>query len=405
MTKKDQIQQQAVEAINASGGKAILTLATGVGKSKVGIMYLEQKEKLHKGTKTKKPLSVALVVPTESLRDNNWKEEFQKWGKSHLYENIDRYCYASIGKVTNKQYDVVILDECHNITLLSATFFENNSCNDIIALTATLPSSEEKTDILFNKLELKVAYSVSLDEAVELELVCPFEINIIYTELNNVNKTIASGSAINRFYVTEKQSYFYLSKSIENLSNGSRKKMLSLERMRLLRNANSKIILGKQLLEHHKKERSLFFCGSIDAAIKVCDRRFYSKPSITAKTRPERKQMVEDQIAVWEGKKGLEDFADKKINALSCVESLNEGQNIPDVDNGIILSFNSKELDTIQRIGRIIRYKAGKKGNIVIGVIKDSKEEDWIKEALKNFDSSIKINTYANFEQYQSRNH
>ena len=71
-------------------------MATGVGKSKVFIMLCVEILKLNPDAK------LCLLVPTEKLRDHNWKEEFDKWGHADIYKKLDRYCYVSAKKVRKK---------------------------------------------------------------------------------------------------------------------------------------------------------------------------------------------------------------------------------------------------------------------------------------------------------------
>src|SRR5210317_1714301 len=94
-------------------------------------------------------MSILIVVPTEKLRDVNWKEEFAKWSASYIYENnVERACYVSANKIFNKRYDMVILDEVHNITENNSLFFGQNSAKEVIGLTATMPDNYEKKQIL-----------------------------------------------------------------------------------------------------------------------------------------------------------------------------------------------------------------------------------------------------------------
>ena len=117
--RKQIVQKQAVEAILASGKpiRAIIAMATGSGKSKV-ILDLIQHPDYSIYNKR-----VLFVVPTVKLRDNNWKNEFHKWGYDYIYQHIERECYASINKIEGRKYDLVILDELQNITPNNYEFF------------------------------------------------------------------------------------------------------------------------------------------------------------------------------------------------------------------------------------------------------------------------------------------
>ena len=70
------------------------------------------------------------------------------------------------------------------------------------------------------------------------------------------------------------------------------------------------------------------------------------------------------------------------------MESLNEGENIPNLDAVIIEAFNSKPLNLIQRIGRVVRIRDNHKANIYILVSKETQQEEWLNNALSSLDSS-----------------
>ena len=56
---------------------------------------------------------------------------------------------------------------------------------------------------------------------------------------------------------------------------------------------------------------------------------------------------------------------------------------------GVICGITSKSLSMIQRVGRLIRFKEGKVGSIVILYVADSQEEKWLKKAVKNLKNII----------------
>lgn len=373
-TTKDRVQKEAMQAVIKAGGRGIVVKATGAGKSKVAILY----------AKKTKPKTIALIVPTEELRDDTWGEEFKKWKAIDIYEKIDRYCYASAHKIFEKEYDLVILDECHHLTALGSEFFANNNVKDIIALTATLPSDTEKKDIL-KSLGLNPVYTITIDQALEMDLVAPFKIKVLFTQLDTVDKYIAAGSKAKPFMTTEYGQYTYITNVINSLvgakddpeSSGQKSltardrdylKVLSLKRMRLIYNLKSKAKVAKVLISSLEKEdRTLIFCGSIAQAEELCPHRYHSK--------------------IHKSNNDLELFKAEKLNTLSCVNALNEGVNISNLDKGIIVQLNSNELNLIQKIGRIIRKRPGHEALIYILCCKGTQDEVWLKKSLENFDA------------------
>ena len=358
MKTKDEVQSEAGIAIDINNGKGIIAMATGTGKSKVAIDYIAKEASLNF------ELDALIVVPTEKLRDETWREEFIKWNQEFLWSNnVERSCYASISKIEGRHFNVVILDEGHNITENNSRFFEQNTIDHIVLLTATPPKKLEKIEIL-NRLDLRVIYEISLDEAVAWGLVSPYKITVIYTTLDSVCKNVKSGTKAKPFFQTEFNSYLYLSTKIFNSPN----KYLILKRMRLIYDSVSKTDAAKWLLDNYipKDERTLIFAGTIRQAQVLCENSYHSK---SAKTDLSYNR-----------------FMAEEINRLSSVRSLNEGQNIPNLNNALIVQLNSNDLDMIQRIGRVVRYREDHLANIIIVVMKETVDEKWLASALSRFD-------------------
>ena len=74
---KDGVQGRARLAWNKTR-KGTLAMATGTGKSKLAV------DRVRELLKEKKHARVLLVVPTQRLRDTNWKAEFEKWGAGEV---------------------------------------------------------------------------------------------------------------------------------------------------------------------------------------------------------------------------------------------------------------------------------------------------------------------------------
>ena len=81
-------------------------------------------------------------------------------------------------------------------------------------------------------------------------------------------------------------------------------------------------------------------------------------------------------------------FKDGKINKLSTVLQLNEGVNIPNLKQGIIMHAYGNERKASQRIGRLLRLNPDDKAIVHILCYVDTIDEKWVKEALENFDQS-----------------
>lgn len=294
------VQREAKWAVIDNGGRGMVILPTGSGKSKVAIDL----SKYHKD----KGFLQSILVPTEKLRDENWKEEFDKWDAQSLYERTERYCYASASKVKEKTIGLLILDEAHNMTELSSEFFYNNKVDNVIALTATKPTDQAKLKI-FQDLNIPIVYELSLDDAVRLGFVAPYKIKVILTTLNNVDKDVVGGAKKAPFMTTESAMYTYLSNNLQKAQfNKSPQgkaiyKFATMRRMHFIHKLKSKHEVTKYILDNliPQNDRAIIFAANIENSESFGPDFFHSKSTSVA----------------------YEAFKNEEINRLYCVKAVN----------------------------------------------------------------------------------
>ena len=349
---KSIIQEAAIESLKRNNG-GIVAAVTGIGKAKIGIDYITAaKEKLNRMP------TVLLVVPTEKLRDINWKTEFDKWGTADMYNSIDRTCYVSMNKIRDKHYDIVIMDECHNITINNSSFFDFNRVNSIVGLTATMPKELDKLELL-GKINLRVTYTLTVKDAIARGVMSPYRIEVFVSPLDEKSKNVLAGSKKTSWLTTEKRHYDYLSESVDN-SHGENRKFAILRRMRFIFNLSSKLQVTKFILKNiSENKRVLIFGSDIKNAELLCKNKYHSKTKDA----------------------DLKKFMDSTINRLATVKALNEGMNIPNLDCVVIQQLSSKNRHLIQRIGRI-RYRENHIGVVYISVAKGTQDEVWLASAI-----------------------
>lgn len=372
---REKVQNEAIQAVIDNDG-GMIAMATGSGKSRVAV-------ELAKYYCEPFTSDLALLVPTEKLRDENWLEEFEKWGASPLWNDTQSLCYASASKIGGYNFDLVILDEGHNITELASEFFTINNIQRTVLLTATPPTDPIKKQIL-SDLDIKLVYELTLDQAVRLGFVAPYKITVITVPLDNVTKNIPGGNKKNPFMTTEAATYAYCNRRVQQCfgdqtPQGKAKMQFAiLGRMQFIYKIPSKTAVIKFLLDRviPQEDRTLIFCGNIEQAEEVCPTFYHSKSSSVA----------------------YDAFKNEEINRLSCVKAVNEGHNFPGVDSGIIGQLNSKEKDLVQRIGRLIRFRPGHEAHLYIVVSESTQDEKWLENAIENLDQSkieyVRINDF-----------
>jgi superfamily II DNA or RNA helicase len=360
--KKNEIQNEALQSWIDNNCKGSLAMATGSGKSRCALLAIEY---LVKTLGIKKP-KVLLAVPTESLRDQNWLDEFKKWKMTKYYKFLDRYCYVSLNKIEGNHYDLIILDELQNITENNSKFFSQNTSDRVLGLSATPPSDEIKKMLV--KLHCPIVYEYRLDDAVENGVVAPYKINLVQIQLDNTNKYIQAGTKDKPFLTTEYNHYQYLSKQILQLKYAGKQQaamFAQLNRQRFLGNLKSKMDVAKLIRDKYMVDkRALFFCHSIAQAEEMCSDTFHSKSKGDSLAR----------------------LRSKEISQLSCVKALNEGENIADLDSAIIIQVNSVERNIIQQMGRIVRWRPNHEAVIWILVVVNTQDEVWWDKCSENLD-------------------
>lgn len=379
---REKVQNEAKQAVIANGGTGMIAMATGSGKSRVAV----ELAKHYAASSLFAYKEIAVIVPTEKLRDENWLEEFEKWEAASLWTETTRLCYASASKVNNRDFELAILDEGHNITELSSEFFLNNNVKRTVLLTATPPDDKVKRQIL-SDLGIDLVYELTLDQAVRLGFVAPYKITVITVPLDATTKNIPGGTKAKPFMTTEAACYNYWNKRVqgamfdETPQGKAKLKFAILGRMQFIYKIPSKTAVIKFLLDKviPEDDRTIIFCGNIEQAEEVCPTFYHSKS----------------------GNQSYDAFKAEKINRLSCVKAVDEGHNLPNVDSGIIGQLNSGEKQLIQRIGRTIRFRPGHEAHLYIIVSEGTQDEKWLEKAVENLNKS-KIN-YVRFPQFKAR--
>lgn len=398
------IQDQGYAAWEGAGFIGTLAVATGVGKSKIAVWAMIRLIKENPNAR------ILLVVPTEKLRDENWPEEFTKWKVSKvIMPRLKAICFASLSKEKNQKYDLVVLDEIHRLTELSATgftreddtgatgadglrsFFQNNLAPKVLGLTATVPDIK-RDPIKYHIIKeiAPVIFKYTLDQAVQDGVVADFEIRVIEIPLERVLKEIKGGTAQHPFMQTEVSAYEWLNKKVNQalaMSKGNpamqkNAKFKLLERTRFIANLPSKervAHLVLQKIHFGQNKRTVVFCGGIEQSRRICGQNVFNS---------------EDKSTGM-----LELFKAEKIDLLGVVNALNEGHNIPNLDQILVVQVSSNDRDIIQRIGRAIRKRPGHKAMIYILCSTGTQDASWVKKSLANLDPArIVYDSYNNYK-------
>lgn len=362
------VQKELLETL-PSPCHGLINVAPRVGKTKLTLDII----------KRDRPKKILWVTPNTKLRDIDIPREYKLWKMLTYFKKTDIICYASLADHVGK-YDMIVLDEYQDLTLNNAKPILNGNItyNTIIGLSGTHPKHKEKLD-LYSKLNLKILVSMTIDEAVDKNLIAPYNITVVECKLDNKDKYILGGTKAKPFYQTEESRYRYLTRLINAklFSGQTVPKFLFLNRMRFIYNLKSKNEFAKKLLAK-LPGRTLIFTGGIEQAENISKYTYHSKTDDTNYVK----------------------FLNQEINELALVNSGGIGSTYRNVDNLIIVQVNSDEKgDATQKIARSLVLQEGYVANIYILIVVDTVDEGWKDKVLKGFNAEkIKHVSYKNYE-------
>lgn len=351
MTLRDQRQKEFAETWISSGKRGILYLCARFGKIRTSINAF----------KKLKPKSILIAYPDNKIRDS-WKADFEylKYDDDHVTYTT----HLSMHKYVDEVFDIVVIDEIHllseNQIVAAQDLLKNNPV--VLGLTGTLSKWTEET--LLRELDLPVVAEYPIEQAIEEGVITDYKIIIRTVPLDNRVKMDFKGKIR-----TEKQQFDNYTKAINyNQIVGRETMFLRLARMRIIQNSIAKKELTKRILQQHKDDRILVFCGVTKIADELGIPSYHSKAG---------EKEVFDKFAEGEG------------NHLAVVKIGNTGVTYKPLNMVIINYFDSNAENLAQKINRCMAMEYNnpeKKAIIYIICTNEEVERNWLKKALAFFD-------------------
>lgn len=398
---KSEIQQKAVDMMKETP-LLILQWCTSLGKSKAAIDIIKSlysPKTAFDAAWDGEDVSVLLVV-AEIAHKKNWKEEFDKFNASFEWNNfITVETYASLKKYKGSKFNMIIFDEGHHAgSDLRMEILEEIETDKVLVLSATLPlETWTKFGLLYGRIKMS-SYRITLQEAIDWGILPEPKIYCIPMELDNTNltqiiveergrsakrQTIRCNITEKWVYLkdkekypdlkleipcTELQKYIHLSDKIDfwkkqffrTRNEGIKNKWMQYgsERKRYL--GSLKDNKAKEVLKLIKKKRFVCFCSSIEQA-----------------------DNLGKSNSIHSKKKGaldtIDSFNSKEINNLFAVGMIQEGQNLVDIDAGVIIQLDGQERAFIQKSGRAMRAE---EPILFILYFKNTRDEEYLQGAL-----------------------
>ena len=362
-------QQEAIAAWRRHERCGVIVLPTGAGKSLVAQMAIEQTKR-----------STLIVVPTIDLM-NQWYDLLLSCFQAEVgligggyYEvgALTVTTYASAFRFMERlgnQFGLIVFDECHHLPSSVYRYAAEMAIAPFrLGLTATPPA---RTDGADRNLEWLVGPIVYRRAAQDLagDYLADYSVVRINVRLSQAERVgYENERAVFRRFLHEKnidlgsldgwQTFIAASARSEA---GRRAMQAYRESKRIALGTEAKLRVLAELLERHKRDRTLIFTHENEMVYHISER--FLIPAITHETGIKERRL-------W-----LESFNRGDVLALTTSKVLNEGVNIPQASVAIVLSGSGSEREHIQRLGRILRKQPGKEATLYELVATDTTEE------------------------------
>lgn len=411
-------QKTAIQAWSKAGGKGILAMATGTGKTFTALTLAS------KVAEKNAPMVLIVVCPFLNLC-KQWMREMAAFGLRPLpcYEDKNRWqprfeegyqrlthgmCQVHAIVTTNatfqsdafqsylrphvaggvRQHHMIIADEVHN---LGAKAISNSLPQGIhlrLGLSAT-PERHLDPEGTAAVLEYfgDIVYEYGIQQAIAEGRLCRYRYHPLLVNLTD----------------EETQQYAEITAKLGPLLAGGEKNSefsqsamnLLIKRSRLLAGAENKIIMLDQVLQElpEKPKQAIFYCGDGTTGDKVRDedvRQIQAVARLLGEKHGLRVRNFTYRETPSEREEILRDLANGFLDGVVAIRCLDEGIDLPDLRMGFLLASSTNPRQFVQRRGRLLRKADGKKfAEIYDFVIVPTAIDDYVDDQTFNMERAL----------------
>jgi superfamily II DNA or RNA helicase len=346
-------QAAAVAAWERAGGRGIIALPTGAGKTRTAIAIIAR---TGRRTLCLVPTRVLLTQWVATLRDAGFGPVGEYGDGRRTEQPITVATYASALRnveVLGNRFDLLIVDEVHHFgsgagdeTLEMCTAWSR------LGLSATPPEDDDRRAGL-DALVGPEVYRTSVEELAGNYL-APFQLITITVGLTPSERAAYEAElAVFRpvcraFFQTAPRATWSDFIAAAGKSDAGRQAISSWRRSRaIVRYSAEKRAAVGDLLPRHRNARILVFAADNETAYAVA--------------REHLVQPITCDIGPKERARALEHFSRGDLRILVSARVLNEGLDVPAADIAIVAGGSQGCREYVQRIGRVLRPAEGKK--------------------------------------------
>jgi superfamily II DNA or RNA helicase len=347
-------QSEALEAWRRAGGRGVVVLPTGAGKTQLAMMAIDDRRR-----------STLVIAPTLDLV-RQWYDILRATfgvpigvvgGGEHDVRPLTVTTYDSAYlhmEHLGARFGLVVFDECHHLPSPTYALAARLALAPFrLGLTAT-PERADGLDAALTSLVGPTVYRRDIGELAG-EYLAEYEIERVEVELSPEEREEHDAErAIYRAFLGKHAIVMssprgfgeFIMRASRNAEG--RRAMRAYRRQRELAfAATAKLAYLEHLLSIHRHDRALVFTQDNATAHLVA--RTFLVPVITHQTK------VTERSAI------LSAFAAGTYGAIVTSKVLNEGVDVPDANVAVVLSGSGSVREHVQRLGRILRQREGKR--------------------------------------------
>ncbi len=360
-------QTEAVDAWHANGKRGVISLPTGAGKTFIALLLIAE---------TQRP--TLIHVPTLDLM-HQWYDVLQ----AHFGQAVGLYGggYHELHPLTVTTYQSAVLhaahygnrfgfaiyDECHH---LPGDQYRYAAISSIAPFRLGLTATPERTDGKEDRLYALVGDRCYEAKVQELAGKTLSEYRVVTIAVEMADTERVKYEAARRIYLdflkqeqirigTPRGWQSFLWKTSRSAEGRAAFKAY-LTQKHLSFASTTKQEWVWRLLQRHRGDRTLIFTQDNDTAYRLGTRFFL--PVLTHQTKLKERTDF------------LNRFRDGTYSTLVTSKVLNEGVDVPEANVGIIVSGSGSVREHVQRLGRILRKRAGKQAVLYELVSKQTSE-------------------------------
>lgn len=347
-------QTEALSAWRAAGARGVVVLPTGAGKTWLAMMAIADRQR-----------STLVVTPTLDLV-RQWHDVLAETfavpigvvrGGEYSIEPLTVTTYDSAYLHMDRlgaRFGLVVFDECHHLPGPTYALAARMCLAPLrLGLTAT-PERPDGRDAdltglvgptVFRKdiVELEGTYLADYD-TVRITVDLEPEERAAYTEARALYVGFLSEQGIS---MGRPDGWTTFIMRAARSAAGQRALAAYRKQRELAFTAPAKLQVLERLLQRHRHDRALVFTQD-NATCYLVSRRFLI-PAITHHTKTRERAEI------------LAGLADGSYGAVVTSKVLNEGVDIPDANVAVVLSGSGSVREHVQRLGRILRKRDGKR--------------------------------------------